>query len=289
MKFSDFMRIFKIEITLLVDMVAVAGFLVNPSFQSHIILLIPLLVSGTAASMSAALFNNIYDRDIDPEMHRTAYRSKLVNNSNVRFYTVAGILMLIFAVSLSSIMINLLTSIFIFLGFVSYVFLYTIFLKRRTSWNIVIGGIAGSFPALAGWAAVSNSVSLTSIFIAGIVFLWTPTHFWNLAVTQADDYKNAGIPMLPAVSGVSGSYKWILLNTVILVFYSLLPLFISQIRVGFLYDIIAILLGALFILVEVEPYRRSLSSQSFIRGFHFSNSYLLILLISICLVNYISI
>src|SRR5579875_4191517 len=170
MNLKDFMRIFKIEITLLVDMVAVAGFLVNPDYASNLFL---LLVTGTAASMSAALFNNIYDRDIDPEMHRTQYRATLINDSNFRSFTAIGLILLAFAVVVSALVINLLTSMFIFLGFLSYVFLYTIFLKRRTTWNIVIGGIAGSFPALAGWAAVSNSVSLTSVFIAGIVFLWT--------------------------------------------------------------------------------------------------------------------
>jgi len=279
------MRIFKIEITLLVDMVAVAGFLVNPDYASKLFLLFPLLVTGTAASMSAALFNNIYDRDIDPEMHRTQYRATLINDSNFRSFTAIGLILLAFAVVVSALVINLLTSMFIFLGFLSYVFLYTIFLKRRTTWNIVIGGIAGSFPALAGWAAVSNSVSLTSVFIAGIVFLWTPTHFWNLAVTQAEDYKKADIPMLPAVSGVARAYRWILINTVVLVLYTLLPLIVKQINVGPIYVIVAGLLGAVFIAFELEPYWSKFSIGSFKRGFHYSNSYLLILLISLCLVN----
>lgn len=285
LNFHDFLRIYKIEITFLVDIVAISAFFSNPFFHSHIILLVPLLVSGTLASMSAALFNNIYDIDIDSSMKRTANRSSVLNAGNKKKYIAIGISMLLVSTAISYFIINALTSIFIFAGFLSYVFLYTVFLKRRTSWNIVIGGIAGSFPALAGWAAISNDVSLTSIFIAGMVFLWTPTHFWSLAVGNVDDYVNADIPMLPAIIGVRSSFTWILLNTIVLIFYSLIPFFIATIHVGVLYLLFAVILDSIMIYLVLIPRVKGFLKTDFKNIFHYSNYYLLILLVSISLVS----
>lgn len=287
MNWKEFAKLSKIEITFLVDIVAVAGFLSNPSYGSRALLILPLLAAGTLGSMSAAIFNNLYDMDIDGNMKRTQYRADFVNSGSYRKVFSYGAIMLAASMLISFFAINFLTMFFIFLGFLSYVFLYTVFLKRRTAWNIVIGGIAGSFPAFAGWAAVSNSVSLTSAFIAFLVFLWTPTHFWSLATGNAEDYKNAEVPMLPAVVGIEKSSKYILLNTVILVIYSLLPLFVPQIHVGTAYFAMAVVLGAIMVYYSVLPVRSNFSKQSYKKAFHFSNYYLLILLVAICLVNFV--
>lgn len=281
----EFAKISKAEITFLVDLVAVAGFLSNPFFTSKILLLIPLLVAGSLGSMSAAFYNNIYDMDIDSSMKRTSYRTGIVNRSTYWRMFTYGASMLAASMLISYFFINLLTMLFIFLGFLSYVFLYTVFLKRRTTWNIVIGGIAGSFPALAGWATVTNSVSVTAVFIAFLVFLWTPTHFWSLATGNSDDYKNANIPMLPAVVGIPRSSRYIIANTIILVAYSVMPLFVRQIQVGPAYFVLAVVLGAIMLYYTIQPLRNNFSRQSFKKAFHFSNYYLMILLISICLVN----
>ncbi len=201
-KLKNFMKITKLEITMLIDMVAIAAFLAVPGGNKYPFLLLILVISGTLASMSASLFNNIYDIDIDIKMKRTRSRSKIVNeNTRNRMIFFASI-MIVISLVLSYFLLNFLTMIFIFGGFLSYVVLYTIVLKRRTSWNIVIGGIAGSFPALAGWASLTDSVSITSLFIAFLVFMWTPTHFWNLSVNNIDDYKENNIPMLPARVGI---------------------------------------------------------------------------------------
>lgn len=283
----EFAKLSKVEITFLVDLVAVAAFLSNPLFSTRIILILPLLVAGTLGSMSAAIFNNLYDMDIDSSMKRTSYRSNFVNSTSYRKVFSYGLVMLAASMAVSYFLINFLTMLFIFLGFLSYVFLYTVFLKRRTTWNIVIGGIAGSFPAFAGWATVSNSVSLTSAFIAFLVFLWTPTHFWSLATGNTEDYQKANVPMLPAVVGISRSTIYIILNTVILVTYSLLPLIFHQINVGPAYFVMAIVLGAVMLYYSLLPLKSNFSKQSFKKAFHFSNYYLLILLIAICLVNFI--
>lgn len=235
--------------------------------------------------MSAALFNNIYDIDIDSSMKRTASRSSVLNVGNRKKYIAIGISMLIVSTAISYFTINALTSIFIFGGFLSYVFLYTVLLKRRTSWNIVIGGVAGSFPALAGWASISNDVSFTSIFIAGLIFLWTPTHFWSLAVGNVDDYVSADIPMLPAIVGVKNSFKWILINTIVLIAYSIIPFFTGAIRVGIFYFLLVIILDAIMIYFVIVPRLKGFLKSDFRKIFHYSNYYLLILLVSICLVS----
>lgn len=287
LNWKEFVKLSKIEITFLVDLVAVAGFFSNPLFGARTILIIPLLAAGTLGSMSAAVFNNLYDMDIDGSMKRTQYRADYVNsNSYWRVFTY-GAVMLAGSLLISFFAINFLTMLFIFLGFLSYVFLYTVFLKRRTVWNIVIGGIAGSFPAFAGWATVSNSISMTAAFIAFLVFLWTPTHFWSLATGNAEDYRNAEVPMLPAIVGIEKSSRYILANTVILVLYSLLPLFIPQIHVGPAYFVMAVILGAIMVYYSILPVKSNFSKQSYKKAFHFSNYYLLILLVAICLVNFI--
>lgn len=285
MNVREFFKITKMEITFLVDMVAIAAFLSNPYFSQYALRIVPLLVSGTLASMSAAIFNNLYDMDIDRSMKRTSYRERIINPRTFNRISAYAGLMLAISIVVSYIFINLLTSLFIFLGFLSYVVLYTVVLKRRTTWNIVIGGIAGSFPALAGWSAVSNDVSATSLFIAFLVFLWTPTHFWSLATNNSDDYKDAGIPMLPAVVGARKTGFWILVNSVILVAYSVIPVFISAIHVGVAYYIMAVLMGAMMLYYVIKPMTEHYSKAGFRKAFHISNYYLLILLVSICLVG----
>ncbi|MCW6169245.1 MAG: heme o synthase [Thermoplasmatales archaeon] len=285
MNAKDFFKLFKVEITLLVDLVAVAAFFSNPLFSTRVVLIAPLLVSGTLASMSAGLFNNIYDRDIDTKMDRTAYRWKLINDSNLKQFSVFSILMVAASFTISYIFINLLTALLIFSGFLAYVVLYTIVLKRRTSWNIVLGGIAGSFPALAGWSTLSDSLSITAYFIAFLVFLWTPTHFWNLATSHVEEYKKANVPMLPAVVSRTKSEFYVLLSSIILVVYSLIPLVVRSINVGILYYVFAVVMGGVIVYTAVKPLISPVSANFFKKSFGFTNFYLLILLISISLVS----
>lgn len=281
MRAVDFLRVVKVEITTLVVLVAISGFLSNPDAASRMIYMIPLVVAGAIASFSSALLNNVYDMDIDAKMHRTRFRINLINKDNRTGFTVLAIVFFAASMFISAYFVNVLTALFILLGFLSYFILYTLILKRRTSWNIVIGGIAGSFPAMAGWAAVSNDISFTAIFIALLVFMWTPTHFWSLASYRAEEYKNADVPMLPAVVGVRKGYTWIVVNTVILVAYSLLPLFFPEIRVGFVYYVVAVV-ADIYLLYRILVIRRgNYEETSFKKAFMYSNSYLFFLLVSI--------
>lgn len=285
MRAKDFLKISKTEITILIDIVAITGFLSVPGSFQHFSLLIPLIAAGSLGSMAASILNNVYDRDVDPIMKRTESRQEVINGSN--YWKMAGLSgAMMFASSvISYFMINALTMLFIWGGFLSYVVLYTIFLKRRTTWNIVIGGIAGSFPALAGWSTLTGSVSFTSLFIAFVVFLWTPTHFWSLATGNVEDYKKANIPMLPAIVGVKKGAFWILVNTAVLVAYSALPIFFSQIHVGLAYYFVAFSMDVVLVYYVVRPFFNDFSMKDFRKAFHFSNLYLLILLLSMWVVN----
>ena len=286
-KITNFMKITKLEITILIDLVAITAFVLVPGSFSHPVILLLLLISGTLASMSASIFNNIYDMDIDIKMKRTSSRSDTLNiNTRGYIFSIAAT-MIIISFALSSVLINLLTALFIFGGFLSYVFLYTVFLKRRTTWNIVIGGIAGGFPALAGWAALTNSVSLTSLFLAFLVFMWTPTHFWNLSINNVDDYRASDVPMLPAIVGIKKTEFWIIVNTVILVFYSLIPLFVPAIKLGLPYLPIAIVMDVALLYYVIRPAFKSYDKKYFRSAFGFSNMYLMILLLVIIIYPFI--
>ncbi|WP_393970763.1 heme o synthase [Oxyplasma meridianum] len=285
MKINEFLKISKFEITFLVDMVAVAGFLSVKSSLNHFILLIPLLLAGTLASMSASIFNNVYDMDIDKKMKRTSSRESIINSKNFKTISEISGFMLLAALIIGIVFINVISTIFIFAGFVSYVALYTMLLKRRTSWNIVIGGIAGSFPALAGSTAIFGNITITSIFIASLVFMWTPTHFWTLATNNVDDYTAAGIPMLPSKIGIKRGAFWILVNTVVLVSLSILPFFFREIKVGLPYYVLAIVLDAYLLYSVLQPFTHNYAKTYFKKAFHFSNIYLLLLLIALFFVN----
>lgn len=265
---------------MLIDIVAIAAFLSVPNSFENILFILPLIFAGTLASMSASILNNAYDVDIDSEMKRTSYRNEIINSGNRSSYVLIAALMLFASMAVSYYFLNPLTMLFILGGFLSYVFLYTIFLKRRTTWNIVIGGIAGSFPALAGWAALTNTVSPTSLFIAFLVFLWTPTHFWSLATGNLDDYRNANVPMLPAVVGLKRGGFWILVNTVILVVYSIIPFITPLVSVGVPYFFIAAIMDIMMIYYVAKPYFSN-SGKGYRAAFHFSNMYLLFILVSI--------
>ncbi len=281
MRIRDFANITKLEITFLIIIVAITGFLAAPLSLNKIFIIIPLVISGALASMSASVLNNIYDMDIDRKMNRTARRTSILNENSRSIFLFMAIIFLALSVFISLYFINALTMVLIVGGFLSYLFLYTIFLKRRTVWNIVIGGIAGSFPALAGWSSVMNDISLTSVFIALLVFVWTPTHFWSLASSNTEDYIRADIPMLPAVKGREKGAEWIVGNTTIMIIYSYIPLLVHSIHVGYPYYFVVTAMNIILTINVVNIYRSGFKDKAFMGTFHVSNMYLLLALVSI--------
>ncbi len=216
MRLKEFLRVAKSDIIFIVGVSSLAGFLANPHFASRPIAVVPLLITGFFASASAAIFNNLYDYDLDLKMSRTRYRGEIIKDNKKSLAAAAG-LMLAFSVLLAYVEISPLSSAFIFLGFFCYTVLYTMVLKRRTSWSIVIGGSAASFALLAGWSTMGDGLNLVSIYLALIMFVWIPMHFWSFAVSHVKDYEEAKVPMLPAVIGNRGSSIAILVSAALLI------------------------------------------------------------------------
>jgi len=174
----------------------------------HVVTANSLLLLGVAGFLSAAgagALNCFIERRIDFQMNRTRHRplpsGRVSANASFSF----GLVLSVSGVALAAFFLNALTASFIALGVFWYVFVYTLWLKPRTKWNIVIGGAAGSFSALAGWAAVTGSISLVALLVAFLIFLWTPGHFWGLAIAKAKEYAKVQVPMLPVVDGVQKS------------------------------------------------------------------------------------
>ncbi|HYZ51394.1 MAG TPA: heme o synthase [Nitrososphaeraceae archaeon] len=203
-----------------------------------------LVLAGALASMGSSALNHYYDRDIDAIMDRTSNRpipSKRLSARNVMIY---GIALCIVSVVMASLTLNVVATSMIALGIFFYVIIYTRWLKRTNASNIVIGGFAGSAASMAGWAAGTGSVNLLGFLVGWIVFLWTPPHFWCLAIRARQEYASVHVPMLPVLIGNQRTAAYILANTAILVPYSIsLYLF----GLGILYTIVATVAGSLML------------------------------------------
>jgi len=223
-----------------------AGMWMASEGQVDPLLLFITLVGGTLAAASAQVLNCIYDRDIDYEMLRT--RSRPIPSGRIQTRDA-----LLFAIALGSasftllaVFANLLAALLAMSGIIFYMGIYTHLLKRHTPQNIVIGGAAGAIPALVGWAAVTGELSLPAWLLFAVVFLWTPPHFWALALMIREDYAKVGIPMLPVVAGEESTTRQIWVYTLLVVPASLL--FIYPLRVsGVVYGAIALVLGSVFL------------------------------------------
>ncbi len=284
--FSFFNNIFKLEITFLIDLVAIAGFFTNPYALSHTILLIPLLLSGSLASMSSGILNNIFDKDIDAKMNRVSKRREIVRLNSRTMYVLL-VTFLGASLIIGLLFISPLAVFFVMCGFVSYAILYTMILKRRTDLNIVIGGIAGSFPALAGSAAIFGIVSPASIFIAILVFVWTPTHFWSLAIKYKQEYSDAGIPMLPSVRGIPVTRFYILINSIILAVVTVFPIIYSPFRFNFIYLYASIPLALWILIPSYYYYAKKGEAKEYRKLFSYTNGFLSLALIFIILSTFV--
>jgi protoheme IX farnesyltransferase len=200
----------------------------------------------TVAAGACGAINMWYDRDIDAIMRRTRNRPIPAGRIEPGAALGFGITLAVGSVLVMGLAVNVPAAAILALSICFYVFVYTMWLKRRTPQNIVIGGAAGAFPAVIGWAAVTGSVDLMPLVLFGIVFIWTPPHFWSLALWANDDYRRAGVPMLPVVAGAKETRRQILLYTLVLVPLSLVPFFMGF--SGWIYGVTAGVLGAVFLL-----------------------------------------
>ncbi|MFO7277277.1 MAG: heme o synthase [Pseudomonadota bacterium] len=197
------------------------------------------------ASACAAAINHVLDRRIDEQMARTRGRplptGQLSERQALTFAAVLGFA----SMAILAFLVNLLTAVLTFVSLIGYAVIYTVWLKRATSQNIVIGGAAGAAPPVLGWTAVTNSVDPNALLLFLIIFVWTPPHFWALAIARRDEYARAGIPMLPVTHGVEFTRLHVLLYTVLLVIVTLLP-FLTGMS-GLIYLAVALVLNAMFL------------------------------------------
>jgi heme o synthase len=205
------------------------------------------------SSGGASALNHYYDRDIDALMHRTALRpipaGRVAPDTAMGF----GIGLIVSSFAVLGLYVNLLTALLAVGGAVFYVVVYTIWLKRRTTQNIVIGGAAGAVPPLVGWAAITGEIGLAAVFMFAIIFYWTPPHFWALAILAKEEYAKAGVPMLPVVRGERETARQILLYTVLLTGVTVLPFLAGSF--GATYLTIALVLDAAFLVFAVQLVR----------------------------------
>ena len=208
-------------------------------------LLLWTLLGGALSAGSAGAFNCVFDRDIDSVMNRTRMRPVVTGRISVRNALVAATLAGIAGFSILYILVNPLAAWLSLSGNVYYVVIYTMWLKRRTPQNIVIGGAAGAVPPLVGWAAVTHQIGMPALGLFAIIFLWTPPHFWALSLITNSDYEKAGVPMFPNVYGVQRTKREILLYSLILVGVSLTLVDVHV--MGTIYGIAAVVLGGILI------------------------------------------
>ncbi len=249
---GEFVELMKPRVMSLVVFTALTGMVTAPGTIHPFIGLVALLAIAMGAGASGAL-NMWYDADIDARMARTAARpiprGRLTGDEALSFGTVLSV----FSVLTLGVLVNWTAGALLALTIGYYVFIYTMWLKRRTPQNIVIGGAAGSFPPMIGWAAVTGSVSIESVVMFLIIFMWTPPHFWALALYRCRDYERVGVPMLPVVAGAAETRRQILLYSLILAPLAVVPWFIGL--GGTAYAIASIGLGAVFVYLAWKVYR----------------------------------
>jgi len=268
----DYYELTKPRVIMLIVFTAIVGmFLSVPGWPGTSALIFGTLGIGIASS-SAAVFNHVLDARTDILMMRTRGRplpqGKLTERAALTFATVLCVVSMIILVFL----VNPLTATLTFVSLIGYAVVYTVWLKRATPQNIVIGGAAGAAPPILGWTAVTNEVEAGALLMFLIVFVWTPPHFWALAIARKEEYAKVDIPMLPVTHGEAYTRLNILLYTILLVLVTILPYLISM--SGVIYLATAIVLDAYFLYYAIQMYRVPEDMELPMKTFRFSISYL---------------
>jgi protoheme IX farnesyltransferase len=285
-RWREYLQLTKPKVSLLIVFTAIVGMvLASPGMVP-----LPALIFGTLgialASGSAAAFNHVLDRRIDERMARTRGRplptGHLATNQAVLFAGLLGVAsMLVLWPTVGE-----LTAVLTFFSLIGYAVVYTLWLKRATPQNIVIGGAAGAAPPVLGWAAVTNTIDPHALLLFLIVFTWTPPHFWALAIARRDDYAKVGIPMLPVTHGIPFTRLHIVLYTILLVVATMLPV-LSRMS-GLIYLVVAIALNARFLYFVLKLNREQQPRPQLpMRTFRFSITYLMVLFAALIVDHYL--
>ena len=267
---GDYFALLKPRVMSLVVFTGFAGLVAAPGALHPLLAAVAVLCIAVGAGAAGAS-NMWYDRDIDAVMQRTRHRPIPAGRVAPEEALAFGVTLSLFSVMLMGIAVNWTAAALLALATGFYVFVYTIWLKRRTPHNIVIGGAAGAFPPMIGWAAVTGAVSVESIALFLIIFMWTPPHFWALALYRQGDYAKAGVPMLPVVAGKEETRRQILIYTALLVPLSLAPVALGM--AGVIYGTVAAAMGGTFLWLALRV-RRARDDASARRMFGFSILYL---------------
>ncbi len=271
---ADYLELCKPRVVALIVFTAVVGmFLATTAWPPLTALIFGTLGIWLAAS-SAAVVNHVLDARIDAIMDRTRNRPLPTGHVSERQAVVFAILLAVASMVVLTVLINPLTAVLTFASLIGYAIIYTVFLKRATPQNIVIGGAAGAAPPVLGWVAVTNSIDPHSLLLFLIIFVWTPPHFWALAIARRDDYAKVGIPMLPVTHGIPFTRLYILLYTILLVLITLLP-WITHMS-GEFYLFGALALGAGFLYYAIALYLSERADLP-MKTFNYSITYLMAL------------
>ncbi|MDX1804299.1 MAG: heme o synthase [Alcanivorax sp.] len=284
----DYLALTKPGVVMLLMVTAVAGMFLatQPAGMVPLGIFVPAFVGLALAMMASAAINQIMDQKIDAVMERTGQRPLVVGKLTPRAAITFAVLLALASMIMLYFLVNPLTAGLTLFGFVGYAFIYTLYLKRATPQNIVIGGLAGAIPPLLGWTAVTDQMHPYAWLLVLIIFVWTPPHFWALAIHRRDEYAKADIPMLPVTHGVEYTRKSVLYYTVLLFVCSLLPYLTGM--SDLIYLLSALILGLLFLYYAVRL-RFSEDPSLPMKTFGYSITYLFILFAALLVDHYVAI
>ncbi len=287
MSISDYVEVSKPRIVIVLVITAITSLLAGSRFDNT-----PnigwdvsfwqvgfLALAGALASMGSSALNHYYDRDIDKIMIRTSHRPLPAGRLLPRNVLAYGLTTCILAVIIAWITLNPVATGMIILGIFFYVIIYTLWLKRSNASNIVIGGFAGSAASMAGWATATGSIDLLGFLIGWIVFMWTPPHFWCLAIKAKEEYASVNVPMLPVLVGNQKAASYIFLNTLILLPYSISLYFFG---LGLVYTIIAAFSGSLMLIYHYKLTKNATSQYAW-KAYKVTAPYLVVVFVGLAL------
>lgn len=271
MNLTAYLELCKPKIVLMLGLTALVGMLLSINFYTNTYSGILSLIGFLFLASSSAAFNQIFDKDIDKNMIRTKNRPIASGNLKLINALIFSISLFVIGCLILYVYSNNLTLMLTIFGFVFYSLIYTLFLKWKTPQNIVIGGFSGALPPLIGWTAVSNEISLMPIMLVMVIFLWTPPHFWPLAIHRIEDYRNQNVPMMPVVKGIKRTKIEMIIYAILLAIASVIP-YLYELT-GELYFFGTLLLNLFFVYLCID-YLNDFKNKKSMKIFNFSVWYM---------------
>ncbi len=283
---SDLLGLCKLKVVALILLTAVVGMLLAVPYLPSLTLVLVASAGIGLSSASAAVFNHVVDEKIDLQMARTDQRPLPQGKVSRNQAIIWGLFLGVVGLGLLFFFVNTLTAILTFISLIGYAVIYTMYLKRATPQNIVIGGAAGAAPPVLGWTSVAGTAGLEyALLLFLIVFIWTPPHFWALAIHRVEEYKKVEVPMLPVTHGLQYTRTQILLYTALLFVVTLLPYLTGM--SGIIYLVSAVVLGLIFLAYAIKICREPENPKIAFSTFMYSVNYLMILFVALLVDHYL--